>query len=239
MPKVIAKYSVVAKNEATSLLERITPCKDTCIKWSNTFVPRKAPKPFHEKVRTRTFTPEELEFFREDWLLRVAEMNLKSQFAAEERRREQLINRISDPTPPLIDRIAPRNEYVPTAPPEKELKFHKTKILARIKEFEPVLEATKTRLDPFFFALRHEDSREDLGLSFSVPAEVRTELWGWWDRFQVLYDELRTLGHDLTNAQWRQLGGAIKRIGRVSFEDLDNRIPEISQKLADLKITLP
>ena len=84
MPKVIAKYSVIARNKETSLFERITLSKDICIKWSNIFIPRKASKPFHERVRTCIFTPKELALFHEDWLLKVAEMNLKSQLAAEE-----------------------------------------------------------------------------------------------------------------------------------------------------------
>ncbi|KAJ3551708.1 hypothetical protein NM688_g4553 [Phlebia brevispora] len=125
MPKVILKYSVIAMNKETSLLECITPSKDIHVKWFNITEP---------EVLT------------------------------------------CHPAPSLIDCIAPRNEYVPPAPPAKELKFHKTKILVRIKEFELMLEATKTQLDLFFAKLRNEDSREDLGLSFDILAEVRDEL---------------------------------------------------------------
>ncbi|KAJ3559480.1 hypothetical protein NM688_g323 [Phlebia brevispora] len=174
-------------NKETSLLECITPSKDIHAKWSNMFVPHKAPKLFHERVRTCTFTPEELALFREDWLLRVAELNLKSQLLIEERRHERLIDHISNSAPPLIDCITLRNEYIPPAPPAKELKFCKTKILARIKEFEPVLEVTKTQLDLFFAKLRNEDSREDLGLSFDIPAELDNLKTFWHNGKEMAY----------------------------------------------------
>ena len=113
------------------------------------------------------------------------------------------------------------------------IKFRKTKILNRIAEFTPMIEAAKVRLDPIFKKLIDEDKAEE---SARVPEAVRDRLWEWWNRFEDLYEGLDTKGHDLTNKQWRILKGALKKIGRTSFEQLDSRFAEICEALAEITI---
>ena len=64
-------------------------------------------------------------------------------------------------------------------------------------------------------------------------------IWKWWDRLQTLGDELDKIGPDIKVTQWRHFKGDLKRIGKVSFKDLDSRLPEICNELAKLNITLP
>ena len=90
-----------------------------------------------------------------------------------------------------------------------------------------MLEATKVRLDPLFDKLNEDDKREDQGLTARVPSDVKDNLWSWWSQVQDWYADLDTQGHDLTNAQWRELKGAFKRIGKVKFTNLDERFLDI------------
>ena len=102
-----------------------------------------------------------------------------------------------------------------------------------------MLLVTVTRLEPIFQRLKDEDLYQDSGHAARVSESTRDELWKWFDRLQDLCDDLKNLGRLLTNAEWRNLKGALKRIGKVSFEKLDSRLPEICLELAQLNITLP
>ena len=156
----------------------------------------------------------------------------------------KLEDRLSDsptttPTP-LADRISAPAPNIHIPPPiPSTLHFHKSKILLHIEEFQPLLLTTVVRLEPVFRILDKEDLNEDLGLAVRVPPEIRDGIWEWFLRLQDLNADLDTIGHKLTNAQWRGLKGALKKIGKVSFDNLKNRLPEICSDLAQLNITLP
>lgn len=72
-----------------------------------------------------------------------------------------------------------------------------------------------------------------------MPLEVRDNIWRWFSKLQDLNAELETIGHKLTNAEWRGLKGVLKKIGKVSFTEMKGRLPEICTELEQLKITLP
>lgn len=78
-----------------------------------------------------------------------------------------------------------------------------------------------------------------MGLAARVSPEVRDNIWGWFLQLQDINEDLDTIGHKLTNAEWRGLKGALKKIGRVSFEEVKSRLPDICNELAELNITLP
>ncbi|KAF5341459.1 hypothetical protein D9757_015518 [Collybiopsis confluens] len=158
--------------------------------------------------------------------------------------RARLIHRIEHPptplTPlPLYERLSsPSPVHIPP-PISSTLHFHRSKILKRTQEFEGMLLATVTRLEPIFERLKDEDLLQDSGRSVRVSETVRDDLWRWYDRLQDLSDDLKNLGRLFTNAEWRNLRGALKRIGKVSFEKVDSRLQEICLELAQLNITLP
>lgn len=234
MPKAIAKYSITAWNERVSLAERITPSKAIRTKYVDFGKPRKVVKPKNKKVVTHPLTLEERLEIRKEVETETAERSLLSRLTLE---RRKLLLEDDLPPLPLIERIS-APEYQPPAP-LPNIDFHKTKILKRIKEFEPLLEATKARVDPLFKKLQEDDDDEHLGIAGRVPLDDRNILWKWFNRLDSLYSTLDTRGHELTNHEWRDLKGALKRIGKVSFKDLDSRLTEICKELVKLNITLP
>ncbi|KAG7098453.1 hypothetical protein E1B28_000403 [Marasmius oreades] len=157
-----------------------------------------------------------------------------------EKQQQSLQDRISSPPSPLISRISPH--YSPYTPPPSiatNLHFRRTKLLKHIKEFSPLLEAVKIRLDPFMQKLMVEDEREYDGLTIRVPKEVRDYLFTFHERFEDLYQNLEEKGHKLTNKQWRELKGALKKIGGISLVNLEDRLLEICKEFVALEPTLP
>ena len=141
---------------------------------------------------------------------------------------------------PLKDCITFTSPPVHIPPPlSEELQFHKIKLLLQIKEFRSLLETTTIHLQPLFTKLNEVDAEEDQGYAAKVFLEHRECLWGWYNHLEDLYENLDKEGHKLTNAEWRKLKGALKRIGKVSFEDLQNRFSDICAELVELEITLP
>ena len=102
-----------------------------------------------------------------------------------------------------------------------------------------MLQPVKVRLDPLFTKLNQVEEEEHLGHAVRVPREVRDVLWSWWNDFEDLYEALEDKGHKLTNKQWRNLKGALKKIGGVSLEGLSHRLEDICKELAGLNITFP
>lgn len=237
MPKILAKYSVTARNEYTSLQERITPSKAVRARVSNIGKPYVPYKPLRRKFIPRTLTKEESERLSKEFAEEVAEKSLISRLTLEKRRLEE---RISSPPPPLIDRIekVTVNYQLPPEIPKK-LHFQKTHMLLRLKEIYPMLEATRKRLDPIFNKLNADDKDLAEGLDPKVSPEVKENLWSWYDGLQEWYLQWEDKGHKLTNSQCRHLVGALKRIGKVKFTSLEDNFVDICKELAGLDINLP
>ena len=238
MPKA-CRTSVIAMNKATRHYECIFLTKETCSKFAKVGAPQVTKYPqLPPKVPHSSLSPEEWAEIKAEREADYASQSLLSRLTIQKLKLE---DRLSDPPVPLIDRISTPTykEYHIPPPIPKSLHFHKTKLLLRIEEFRPLLLATLTRVGPFFSILNLEDKKEALGMTAGIPLEVREQLWVWANRLEYLYSNLETEGHKLTNAEWRKLKKACKEIGRVSFEKLKDRLPDISTKLAELEITLP
>lgn len=238
MPKVIGKYSVTAKNESNhSLLERIAPSAPIRAKYSNLCAPRKNYRPRTTKLRTHPLTLQERLEIVEDSQTRASERSLLSRLTIE---RRSLIDRISSP-PPLLESTstAARPEYEPPTSPPTNLHFRKTKIILRTDEIKPMIAATLDRLDPLFLKLDAIDGLEDKGMRVRLSEDNRKEIWYWYSELQDLYNDIEEKGRKYSSKHWRQLAGALKRIGKVSFHDLSNRWIEICNELAEMNIRLP
>ena len=98
-----------------------------------------------------------------------------------------------------------------------------------------MLNATRDRLDVLFKELLKEDADEEAGLPVKVPLEARNYLWTWFDPFQDLYENFEDRGHKLTNKQFRNLRGTLKKIGRVDFTNFKERIRDICKALVDIE----
>src|SRR5579875_1313694 len=237
MPK-ISSNSVIAKDKSTGLYERIFLTKETRLKFAKVGAPRytKYPPP-HTPFHHTPLSPEEWAVIRAEREEDYARQSLLSRLTIQKLKLE---DRLSDPPVPLINRITAPSPDIHIPPPiPNTLHFRKTKILLRIEEFRPLLLATLVRLEPVFKILDKEDLNEDLGLAARVSPEVRDNIWGWFLQLQDINENLDTIGHKLTNAEWRGLKGALKKIGRVSFEEVKSRLPDICNELAELNITLP
>jgi hypothetical protein len=102
-----------------------------------------------------------------------------------------------------------------------------------------MLEATLDRFLPLFRKLQDDDEKEFTGEDYRVPRSTRNELWGLFLGLQGLYLGLDEIGHDLTNAEWRKLKGALKRLGKFELKSINTQLPEICERLKALNITLP
>lgn len=240
MPK-IPRGAVLAMDKSTGLYEVIKPSKANKAKFSHVGAPRyqKHPVTFDLSYMPPLTLEQRLELASYHQEERET-LSLLSRLTMEKR---SLEDRLSDPPIPLINRISdpPASSSPIHIPPPIPctLKFRKSKLLTRIEELKPNLLATLIRLQPIFKRLNAEAERSHFGLPITVPQEMGIRLWNWYQRLEKLEEKLDTIGHTMTNAQWRGLSGALKKIGRVSFVNLADRFPEVCKELDDLDITLP
>ncbi|KAE9384959.1 hypothetical protein BT96DRAFT_1093715 [Gymnopus androsaceus JB14] len=240
MPK-IPRGAVLAMDKSTGLYEVIKPSKANKAKFSHVGAPRyqKHPVTFDLSYMPPLTLEQRLELASYHQEERET-LSLLSRLTMEKR---SLEDRLSDPPIPLIDRISdpPASSSPIQIPPPipKNLKFRKSKLLLRIEELKPNLVATIIRLQPIVAKLNAEAEKQKLGLPITVSPKVGIKLWDCFQRLEKLEEKLDTIGHTMTNAQWRGLSGALKKIGRVSFVNLADRFPEVCKELDDLDITLP
>ena len=239
MPPTIGKYTVSAKNEPLSLVERVTPSKAIREKYSKPFTPRRQSKPKVERPHIRPLTVEERKQLLAEAELEKAEKTLLSQLVLARRKldKKSLLERISVPLELRLSDPSRHPEYEYKPVNLEGLHFVKDAYLQRLEEVHPMFEAALIRLEPLFKKLNLEDSREDQGLPTRVPANVREKLWVMYNDLHAVYDAYDTKGRTWYNKKWRRLIGALKRIGKVSFERLDERLPEICDKLVELNLT--
>ncbi|KAF9793961.1 hypothetical protein IEO21_11231 [Rhodonia placenta] len=136
MPKA-KPFIVTAKHEPTGLLERITI--------HNTHK-------FDDPLIRRPFNPERAEKAKRD----IEELALRAHLF----KKQQLLDRISDPAPSLIDRIdmqaGPSYKYEPPKP-LPNIHFQLTKILLRTSEYNKMFAATADRLEPVFARMEKKE----------------------------------------------------------------------------------
>ena len=242
MPRAITKGphpSVKAMNKSTGLYEWIPFSKETHKKFSHVGAPHKIPIPHYPRPHTKPLTLLQRMKISRKQAKHYAKLRLLSELTLQ---RNSLIHRIAHP-PTLEQRISsppPLSTYSYTPPPPlpKDLHFLTDKAIKWIKDVDEVLLATKICLEPNFKELKKEDEREHYGIAVRVSLEDRDSLWKWYSRLEDLY-ESDSLARNLTNKEWRDLCGACKRIGKVSFHKLAHRFPIICKNLVDLQITLP
>ena len=239
MPKV-PRGSIIAMDKSTGLYEVIKPSKANRAKFRKVGAPRyqKYPITFDLSYMQPLTLEQRLEFASYHQQERET-LSLLSRLTLESRTLEE---RLSDPpvSLPLIDRISVTPQPIHIPPPiPKTLKFWKTKLLCRIEELRPNLTSTIIRLQPIVTKLSAEAQKEKLGLPITVSPEIGIRIWDWFQELERLEEKFDTIGHKLTNAQWRKLSGTLKRVGRISFVNLADRFPEICKELDNLNITLP
>lgn len=228
MPK--ANHSVIALNETTGLRERISPHKDIREKYKNVGKPRRVQQPSQQRLIHRVLTPEEYAEIAQEY---DKEMVLKRLFSELTLEKRKLEDRISSPPKPLAERIASPEPYEEPKPLPKEIKFRKTKIIKRIDEFNNVFTAVHTRLAPLFKRLKVEDENKHYGLPERVDFDRRNRLWGFFKQIEEGLEN-KSIQHELTNAQWRRIRGAMKRVGKVKLDDLEENLEEICRQLDEI-----
>lgn len=220
MPKISRHRTTIARHEPTGLYERITisdPHKFKDV--GKHHVPY---KPFHKPLVHHPADPE---------IMRQGDEDIK-RLALLASLLKQLRDLEHAPTPapsvPLIDRIEPRpvTYDLPKAIP-KTLRFRKKQNINRVKDYNILFGATVDRLDTFV-GMVETDTR--------LTAETRDGTLKWVTDLDNLYHELEARERKLTNKQWRLIKRDLKRIGRVSFVNLRNRLPEICEELLKLEL---
>ena len=218
MPKVSRNRIVHARNEPTGLLERITISDPH--RFDSVGKPRRVNNPAHKPIIHRPYDPELAQQSQDD----INRLSLLARLTHERR----LLDRISEPAPPLIERIAPAYEAPQPLP---DVHFRKTKIIERTKNFTTMFEATATRLEPLMQKVQAFEEEE----GGTIPE--RKQLSQMLDGLDTLYYELEAKAPKLSNKHWRFIKRDLKRIGKVSFHDLSTRYKEIVSELVALHIT--
>ena len=235
MPKYTTNNSTIARNEQTSLYERIYITPATRRLFKDVGKPRKVYNPGERPLVSRIFSPEEYAAIRQEQEQHLASRDLLSRLLVKHRKLE---DRLTTPPPPLIQRVAPP-EYQAPAPIPKAVKFRKHKIFKRIEEYKALVDQTITRLKPLFAKLNERMEALDSTVEKMAEDSRLEPIWKWYNRLAEIRDILTEEGHNFGASHWRQLKGACKRISKVSLENLDNRVEEICEELLRMNLTVP
>ena len=219
MPKIHPNRIVYARNEPLGLLERIVI--SNLHRFDEVGKPRKPYKPEVRKVIPRPFDPELAQQADED-IERLA-------LAAYLTRKRNLLERLTEPPKPLLERIGPSRAEYTLPPPLSNIHFRCTKILERTKDYNKMFEATADRLEPIYERLERE--------AWSLPPKVVAQLRAIGDGFDELYHGLEEKAARITNKQWRLIKRDLKKVGAISFASLGSRFPDICRELAALELT--
>jgi hypothetical protein len=228
-------FSVLAKDDWIGVRYRITPSKETRLKFKDVGKIPRQEKPAYPRPRNFS-SPEETLELQQQGLEHFKNLSLLARLNMEKKALEE---RLAHPPIPLIDRISAPLElptYTPPPPIPSKMHFHKTKILLRIKEHRQMFDPVIDRLNPLFDKLQND---ENLGDAARVPKETRESLWEWYNKLYDLYYNFEERSHKLENKEWRQLKGVLKKVGKVSFEKLDSRLVEVCAELQALNLTSP
>ena len=235
MPKYTAANSTIARNEQTSLYERIYITPATRRQFKDVGKPRKPYNPGERPLVQRILSKEEYAEINKEFEEHVADRDLLSRLLVEKRKLE---DRLTTPPPPLIERVAPPAYQAP-APIPKKLKFRKQKIFKRIEEYRALVNPTITRLNPVMAKLNERMAGPGTSVEKTAEDNRLEPVWKMYNRLQEIRDIMTEEGHNFGASDWRKLKGACKRIGKVSFENLDERIDEICNTLIAMDLTIP
>ena len=239
MPKSrrITRNTVFAKHEPIGLIERIDISKETREKYKDVCKRRSLYKPKYRPVQTHEPYSGHMDDF-------ITEMIDKAITARLVERTRTLADRLAQPPPPLLSRIADNRpledrigDYLPEMEekyPAVELSFKKKFRERRIKEHLSMLNPTLDRLQPVFVYLDSEQAYNDIAKTDIDAA------WEWFNKLQDLSIHIETVGHQWkTNKPWRDLKGLCKRIGKVNMSDFSRRRKEIARELIQINPTVP
>ena len=192
-------------------------------------------------VKVRELTLEERLELQKEAEAEAAERSLLHRLTIE---RQKLVDRITDAPPPLHERLSEpgpsRPDYQPPAPIPNKIHFIQTKKLKRLEDLKVVLGAIRENLDPVFEILKEDEDREKLhGIRSLVSEEIRDNLWGWYNEVQEIGLRETEEWRKLTNKQWRNLFGALKKIKKVSCKNPKERFRDICLELRHLNIEIP
>lgn len=161
--------------------------------------------------------------------------------------RRDLASRISDPPPPLIERISsPENPTDLNSEINEEqvlaelgirsiphnLHFRTKKTTNRVKDFNKKCSAVAVRIEPFYALLQRKPD--------AFPSQVHADLVEIGNRFDNFYHNLEEIAGRKKDTRvrasvWKRIDEDLKSIGRVSFTGLKKRFVEIGLELAALK----
>ncbi|KAJ3577041.1 hypothetical protein NP233_g61 [Leucocoprinus birnbaumii] len=178
-----SKHTIFALDETTCQMEKITISSDTRRKFKDAGKVRKVfkpPKP--EPIQTPTFSPERLQEIQQEHKEHLSSLPLLARLTSE---RKCLVDRLSDPPLPLIQRIEPHPYHIPPPIPNT-LHFHQTKKLLRIKEFKELVEPTFDRIRPFFDKLTNE-------AKWGGGDEHFNPIFDWFYRLEDIVFEMDTI----------------------------------------------
>ena len=238
MPKIIKEH-IFAFDESAYTMERISISRETRKKFKEAGKVRRVLKPPRAKPpQTPYLSKEDLEEIQQETQERLSSLTLLARLTQE---KKSLEDRLSDTPMPLIKPIKYQPHQYQIPPPiPNTLHFHQTKKLLRIKEFKNIIEPTLTRITPFFEKIGGDHLGPHATLQDKAIEDARLDpLWKWLRRLEDIVEDIDEVGHKFTAAEWRKLKGACKRVGKVSLQDLSTRLPEISNTLLSLDITLP
>ena len=225
MPKISRDRKVIAKEEPLGmyhciLLRPLKEYKVPNLRRHRLYAPPATviPRPFNpERAKRRQEAIEQLRQRHYEWAT-----------SRKTKPSPPLIDRISGPYQPLIERLQTPAQLEEYKPVPSDLHFRKTKILYRIKEYEKLFEPTVERLTPFVKKALSDDRISEL-------EKARINAWG--KEFNDLWVNFNARADKLTNKEWRILKKQLKAIGRISFENLNQRLPEICKEIDALNLS--
>lgn len=169
---------------------------------------------------------------RREELARQAELafvknQLEHEAYAKEQHRRKLIERISSPPPPLIDRIEPAVEPAPYEFKEtpKNLHFRTNAQVSRDRDFNRKFAGTEKHIGPLFERVQTH--------GYLLKPEVRDRLVEYSTRFYHLKEQLNRIVNlkEFSTAEWKKVDKDLKRAGEHKLKELKPRFVEHCEEL--------
>ena len=98
---------------------------------------------------------------------------------------------------------------------------------------------TVARLNPVMAKLNERMAGPGTSVEKTAEDNRLEPVWKMYNRLQEIRDIMTEEGHNFGASDWRKLKGACKRIGKVSFDNLDERIDEICNTLVAMDLIVP
>lgn len=223
-------------------------------KMDRTIIPRETRESIHERMkivhkerpapykipRRAPRTQEEIDAAED----RHGRQSLLRRLNAEYVEARTLAERLRTPTPPPVAGPSNFTPYVPKSVPQVHVRKHK--YIYRVNEFKDLYEATCKRINLLIEKIQNDVAKfnEDGHARLDPDAANRLldqfaifERWG--DKIPSWEKSKDVEGFRLGQVDWRHFKGACKRIGKTSFEQLDERLEDIVLSLYSLEFPEP